>query len=207
MKSLHLLGRQGITLIAMAGLDMAIWDALAKAVQLPLVSLLGGQPGKIRAYNTNALWLSPLETLADQAKFLINQGGFKALKLRIGRPTLKEDIQAIQTVKAAVGEDILIMTDFNQDGHEDIFVTNGHIDDWRRGGEDFEMTPQLFCYQGPRFIEASSDAGDFFMRKAIGRGVALKYAVSSRSNAEMHRQWQPTARDERLLHPQPVWNA
>lgn len=65
-----------------------------------------------------------------------------------------------------------IMTDFNQDGHEDIFVTNGHIDDWRRGGEDFEMTPQLFCYQGPRFIEASSDAGDFFMRKAIGRGVA-----------------------------------
>ena len=114
MKSLHLLGRQGITLIAMAGLDMAIWDALAKAVQLPLVSLLGGQPGKIRAYNTNALWLSPLETLADQAKFLINQGGFKALKLRIGRPTLKEDIQAIQTVKAAVGEDILIMTDFNQ---------------------------------------------------------------------------------------------
>jgi mandelate racemase len=79
-----------------------------------LVSLLGGQPGKIRAYNTNALWLSPLDSLADQAKFLIHQGGFKALKLRIGRNTAKEDIQAIQVVRDAVGDDIHIMTDFNQ---------------------------------------------------------------------------------------------
>jgi len=114
MKSLHLLGRQGVTLIGMAGLDMAVWDALAKSVNLPLVSMLGGHPGKIRAYNTNALWLSPLETLGEQAKFLVNQGGFKAIKLRIGRPTAKEDIQAIRTVRDAVGEEVLIMTDFNQ---------------------------------------------------------------------------------------------
>ena len=130
MKSLHLLGRQGISLIALAGLDMAIWDALAKSVQLPLVSLLGGQPGKIRAYNTNALWLSPLESLADQAKFLINQGGFKALKLRIGRPSAKEDIQAIKMVREAVGEDVLIMTDFNQGmGYAEVIQRMHQLDD------------------------------------------------------------------------------
>ena len=138
MKSLHLLGRQGITLIgivglvgmAISGIDMAVWDALAKSVNLPLVSMLGGQPGKIRAYNTNALWLSPLDTLAEQAKFLINQGGFKALKLRIGRPTAKEDIKAIRTVRDAVGDDVLIMTDFNQGmSFSEVVQRMHHLDD------------------------------------------------------------------------------
>ena len=53
MRSLHTVGREGITLIAMSGLDMAIWDALAKAANMPLATLLGGSPGPLRAYNTN----------------------------------------------------------------------------------------------------------------------------------------------------------
>jgi mandelate racemase len=114
MKMLHLNGREGITLIALSGLDMAIWDALARAAGLPLVSLLGGHPGPIRAYNTNGLWLSPLEDLAGEAKALVADGGFKALKMRLGRPTLKEDIEAIRIIRDAVGDDILLMTDFNQ---------------------------------------------------------------------------------------------
>lgn len=114
MKMLHLVGRDGVSLIAMAGLDMAIWDALAHAARLPLVSLLGGQPGPIRAYNTNGLWLSPIETLAAEARSLVADGGFKALKMRLGRPTLREDIEAIRIIRDAVGEDILLMTDFNQ---------------------------------------------------------------------------------------------
>lgn len=114
MKMLHLVGREGVSLIAMSGLDMAIWDALAHAAGLPLVSLLGGQPGPIRAYNTNGLWLSPIETLADEARSLVADGGFKALKMRLGRPTLREDIEAIRTIRGAVGDDILLMTDFNQ---------------------------------------------------------------------------------------------
>lgn len=65
-----------------------------------------------------------------------------------------------------------IMTDFNQDGYEDIFVTNGHVDDWRQKGDDHEMEPQLFSYEGPRFVECSTTAGEFFSRKVIGRGVA-----------------------------------
>jgi mandelate racemase len=114
MKTLHLNGREGITLIALSGLDMAIWDALARAAGLPLVSLLGGSPGPIRAYNTNGLWLSPLKTLAKEAKGLVADGGFRALKMRLGRPRLKEDIQAIRIIRDAVGDDILLMTDFNQ---------------------------------------------------------------------------------------------
>jgi len=114
MKTLHLNGREGITLIALSGMDMAIWDALARVAGLPLVGLLGGHPGPIRAYNTNGLWLSPLDTLAAEAKELVADGGFKALKMRLGRPSLKEDIEAIRIIRNAVGDDISLMTDFNQ---------------------------------------------------------------------------------------------
>jgi len=65
-----------------------------------------------------------------------------------------------------------IMADFNQDGHEDIFVTNGHVDDWRQKGDAFEMQPSLFSYAGPQFVDCSVTAGEFFSRKMIGRGVA-----------------------------------
>lgn len=65
-----------------------------------------------------------------------------------------------------------VMTDFNQDGHEDIFVTHGHIDDWRNQGDLYQMIPQLFSFEGPRFVECTSKAGDFFAHEYIGRGVA-----------------------------------
>jgi hypothetical protein len=64
------------------------------------------------------------------------------------------------------------MADFNQDGHEDLFVTNGHIDDWREKGDDYAMQPMMFSYEGPRFVDCSQSAGDFFSHKVIGRGVA-----------------------------------
>lgn len=114
MKTLHLNGREGMTLIALSGLDMAVWDALAHAAGMPLVTLLGGSPGPIRAYNTNGLWLSPIKKLGKEAKSLVAQGGFKALKMRLGRPTLQDDIDAIRAIRDAVGDDVLLMTDFNQ---------------------------------------------------------------------------------------------
>ena len=114
MQVLHLNGREGVTLIAMAGLDMAIWDALAKAANLPLAVLLGGTVGKVRAYNTNGLWLIPFDRLARQAQELVAEGNFKAIKMRLGRNTLKEDLAAIATVREAVGEDVQLMCDFNQ---------------------------------------------------------------------------------------------
>ena len=81
---------------------------------MPLVTLLGGSPGKVRAYNTCGLWLIPLDELADQARDLVAQGGFTAIKLRLGRRTAAEDRAAIHAVREAVGEQVHIMTDFNQ---------------------------------------------------------------------------------------------
>jgi mandelate racemase len=114
MGTMHLLGRQGVSVIAAAGLDMAIWDALAKAAGLPLAAMLGGSVGKIRTYNTNGLWLIPLEKLAEEARSLVAEGNFSAIKIRLGRPQLEDDIKAIDSVRQAVGNHIQLMSDFNQ---------------------------------------------------------------------------------------------
>src|ERR1044072_296080 len=53
IRQFHLHGRQGVSLIAASAIDMAIWDATAKAAGVPLASLLGGTVGPVRAYNTN----------------------------------------------------------------------------------------------------------------------------------------------------------
>jgi mandelate racemase len=114
VRSLHLLGRQGVMLIAIAALDMAMWDALAKALGQPLVVVLGGTVGPVRAYNTNGLWLIPVERIADEASSLIAEADFKALKIRLGRDSVKDDLKAIAEVRRAVGDEIILMSDFNQ---------------------------------------------------------------------------------------------
>ena len=112
--TLHLLGRQGVSVIATAGLDMAIWDALAKAAGLPLAELLGGSVGKVRTYNTNGLWLLPLDKLGKEATELVDEGNFSAIKIRLGRPKLADDLKALELVREAIGKDIHLMCDFNQ---------------------------------------------------------------------------------------------
>ncbi len=111
---MHLLGRQGVSVIAAAGLDMAIWDALSKAAGLPLAAMLGGSVGNIKTYNTNGLWLIPTDKLADEAQALVAEGQFKAIKIRLGRPRLADDLKSIESVRAAVGDQIELMCDFNQ---------------------------------------------------------------------------------------------
>jgi mandelate racemase len=112
--TLHLLGRQGVSVIAAAGLDMAIWDALAKAANLPLAELLGGSVGNVRAYNTNGLWLLPLDKLAKEARELVAEGNFSAIKIRLGRAKLADDLKALELVRGAIGSDVKLMCDFNQ---------------------------------------------------------------------------------------------
>jgi mandelate racemase len=113
-RSLNLVGYEGITMIAVSGLDMAAWDALAQSAGLPLAELLGGRIGDVRAYNSNGLWLAPVEGLAAEAAALVAEGGFGALKLRLGRARLEDDLAAIREVRSAVGSEVDLMVDFNQ---------------------------------------------------------------------------------------------
>jgi mandelate racemase len=101
-------------MVAASALDMAAWDALAKAAGVPLCVLLGGSVGAVKAYNSNGLWLAEPAAVGAQAPELRNEGGFRGLKLRLGRPRLRDDIAAIEAIRKAAGDDIDLMADFNQ---------------------------------------------------------------------------------------------
>ena len=108
-----LLGVHNIILFAIAGVDMAAWDALAQSLRQPLVRLLGGAPRPIPAYNSKGLGIMDFASLASEAEELVREG-FRAVKLRLGRPAAKDDIEALRAVKKAIGPGITLMVDFNQ---------------------------------------------------------------------------------------------
>jgi mandelate racemase len=108
-----LLGVHNIVLFAMAGIDMAAWDAHAQKLGLPLVRLLGAAPRQIPAYNSKGLGILPEKELMKEATELVEEG-FRAVKLRLGRPEAKHDLQMLRAVRKQLGPDIALMVDFNQ---------------------------------------------------------------------------------------------
>ena len=112
-KRFRLIGVQGIVRMAMAAIDVAAWDALAKAAGVPLATLLGGAPRRIPAYNSCGLGLMAPEALADEAVKLL-AGGFTAIKLRLGHPTLQADMAAVHAVRRVIPDRVVLMVDYNQ---------------------------------------------------------------------------------------------
>lgn len=112
-KRYTLIGVQGIVRMAMAALDTACWDALALAANVPLATFTGAAPRSIPAYNSCGLGLMAPQALGDEAEKLL-ASGFRAMKLRLGYATLKEDLAALAAVRARVGAAIKIMVDYNQ---------------------------------------------------------------------------------------------
>jgi mandelate racemase len=113
-RMLNLVGYEGVSMIAVSAFDMAAWDALAKAANMPLATFLGGSPGGVRAYNSNGLWLTSTKNIDQEAAALAAEGGFKGLKLRLGRERVADDLAAIAAVRAGAGAEIKLMVDFNQ---------------------------------------------------------------------------------------------
>jgi len=110
-----LIGVQGIVRMALAGLDVASWDALAIASRQPLVRLIGTEPRPVAAYNSCGLGLmEDLGALAAEAEKLIAVANFRAIKLRLGYPTVAGDIAAMHAVRKRVGESVALMVDYNQ---------------------------------------------------------------------------------------------
>ncbi|WP_213958188.1 enolase C-terminal domain-like protein [Variovorax sp. dw_954] len=116
-KSLHLVGYPGLSMIAVSGLDMAAWDALAKSANLPLCTFLGGSVGPVNAYQSSGLWLIPPESAEEEAIQLRDEGNFTAMKMRMGREHLRDDLATLKAVRKGVGDDMRLMVDFNQSLH------------------------------------------------------------------------------------------
>jgi mandelate racemase len=108
-----LLGVHNIVLFAMSAIDMCAWDALGQALGQPVARLLGGEPRPVLAYNSTGLGISKIKNLVAEAEQLIGEG-FPAVKLRLGRPEARDDLEALRAVKKAIGPKVTLMVDFNQ---------------------------------------------------------------------------------------------
>ncbi|HLH17461.1 MAG TPA: enolase C-terminal domain-like protein [Bryobacteraceae bacterium] len=108
---LRLLGTQGLVGMALAGIDMALWDALAWANCVSLFTLLGGDAGSIPAYG--AVGYDGEAESARAAEEWVERG-FTGVKAKIGYPTLAEDRAVIRAIRNAVGPRVAVMVDYNQ---------------------------------------------------------------------------------------------
>ena len=110
-KKFRLLGPQGLVGIALAAIDMALWDALARVHSMPLVRLLGGVEKPVRAYG--AVGYDGVQGSGKGAESWVKRG-FTGVKAKIGYPTVQEDVAVVRAIREAAGDDIAIMVDYNQ---------------------------------------------------------------------------------------------
>ncbi|MGH6814957.1 MAG: enolase C-terminal domain-like protein [Hyphomicrobiaceae bacterium] len=109
------LGHEGVTQMALSMFDLAVYDALARAAGVPLYRLIGGSADPIPAYNSCGAWLvEPAEAARDAKELAAECGGYRHIKMRLGRESLADDIAAIKAVREAVGPDAMVSADFNQ---------------------------------------------------------------------------------------------
>jgi L-alanine-DL-glutamate epimerase-like enolase superfamily enzyme len=108
-------GRAGITHLALAAVDIALWDLKAKDAGVPLWKLLGGSAAKkVEAYNTDGGWLNwSLETMVADCKRLVEEEGYRAVKLKVGSASAREDLRRVEAARHALGPGVRIMTDAN----------------------------------------------------------------------------------------------
>lgn len=110
---LHEAGGGGLTTIALAGLDLALWDAAARADGIPLSTLLGRRRSSVRTYGSGVNLHYPLDDLVAQVRRWVD-AGFDAVKIKVGKPDLQEDVDRVGAVRDVLGTARALMIDANQ---------------------------------------------------------------------------------------------
>ncbi len=110
---LHEAGGGGLTTMAMAGVDIALWDLLARRRGLPLVELLGRRHDAVPVYGSGVNRHYPLDELTEQARRWV-AAGHTAVKVKVGRADLDEDEVRVAAVRRVIGPRCRLMIDANQ---------------------------------------------------------------------------------------------
>jgi mandelate racemase len=158
----RLLGLQGLVTIAIAAIEMAAWDAVAKAQDKPLASLLGGEPRPIPAY-ASLRTMAPSAAATEAGKAV--DAGFAGVKLKVGGGTLAQDLDAIRAVRGVIGPEAELMVDYNQ---------------CLTVAEALDRVPALDD-EGVAWIEEPTRAGDYLGHAAI--------AAAARSPIQLGENW------------------
>lgn len=112
-RHLHEAGGGGVTTIALAGLDLALWDAAARAADTSVSGLLGRRRDSVAAYGSGVnLHYTEAELVAQVRRWV--DAGFDAVKIKVGKPDLAEDLDRVAAVREVLGPRHALMIDANQ---------------------------------------------------------------------------------------------
>ena len=108
----HYGGRGGPTVLALSAVDMALWDLKARRHGVPLWRLLGGHDPKVPAYAGGIDLDLPLPDLLRQTDGNLEKG-FRAIKMKVGRPQLSQDVERVAAMRKHLGDGFPLMVDAN----------------------------------------------------------------------------------------------
>jgi mandelate racemase len=110
-KRFKLVGWQGVAGMAIGALDMALWDALGRAANLPIAVLLGGELKSLEAYDSYGI----LDIKTDPAWIEASvESGFEPIKIKLGAGQLVNDVAIVAAARKLIGPKLRLMIDFNQ---------------------------------------------------------------------------------------------
>ena len=112
-KAHHYAGRGAPVSFALAVVDIALWDLKGRTLGEPLWRLLGGFQPEVRAYAGNIDLNFPVGQLLEGATRSL-EAGFKSIKMRLGKPTLREDLERVRAMREHLPADIELMADANE---------------------------------------------------------------------------------------------
>jgi len=124
--ALHYGGRGGPTVLALSAFDMALWDLKAKRARLPLWNLLGGFDARVPCYAGGIDLDLALDKLLRQTEDNLAKG-FRAIKMKVGRKRLAEDIERVKAMRAHLGEGFPLMVDANMKWSVDEAIRDGGV--------------------------------------------------------------------------------
>jgi len=164
-------GTRGVGVVALSGVDIALWDLLGKLRGVPLYQLLGGKcHDKVPVYAT-ALYPEEASKVAKRARAFAEQG-FHGVKIKVGFD-LDQDIRIVRAVREELGKDFVIMTDANQGYTVDVAL---------KASEAFAAC-DVFWLEEPLFVE--DIAGHALLREkgktpiAVGENLNTYYAFEN----------------------------
>jgi L-alanine-DL-glutamate epimerase-like enolase superfamily enzyme len=112
-RHLHEAGGAGVTTIAMAGVDLALWDAAGRRESLGLADRLGRIRNTVGVYGSGVNLHYSLDELVEQARRWVATG-YDAVKIKVGKPDLLEDVDRVAAVREVLGPRRQLMIDANQ---------------------------------------------------------------------------------------------
>jgi L-alanine-DL-glutamate epimerase-like enolase superfamily enzyme len=171
-RALEYQGVQGLAQFAMAAVDIALWDILGKAAALPVYKMLGAFARRLPAYSMSGWYYERDDDLSQFKRALeaAFEEGFRAVKIKVGRGPLEDDVRRIQAARELAGNDRRVMVDANQ-----VFNTNEAI---RRG----RVYQQMGCFWYEEPLPPHDKEGyaalarELDIRIATGENEYTKYA-------------------------------